>query len=84
MCGPTIVFDWSQINLIYNTIQFKLKLNRVVPILNNEQWAGIGAKTKIIWEEQLLDPSNNYITSVIVFLYELATLQLTRPYNTHL
>ena len=33
---------------------------------SNEQLAVIGAKTKIMWEEQLLDPTNNYITSVIV------------------
>ena len=43
-------------------------LNKMAPILNNEQWAVIGAKTNIIWEEQLLDPTNNYITSVFVSL----------------
>ena len=41
-------------------------LNKMVPILNNEQWVVIGAKKKIMWEEQLLDPTNNYTTSVIV------------------
>ena len=40
-------------------------LNKMVPILNNEQRAVIGAKTKIMWEEQLLDPANKYLTSVI-------------------
>ena len=40
-------------------------LNIKAPILNNEQKAVFGAKTKsqtkIIWEEQLLDPTSNYI-----------------------
>ena len=37
----------------------------MAPIFNNEQWAVIGATTKIMWEEQLLDPTNSYITPVM-------------------
>ena len=45
-------------------------LNMMAPILNTEQSAMVGAKTKRPnkrrWEEQYLDPTNSYITSVIV------------------
>ena len=34
------------------------------PTLNNGQWSG--PRTRIMWEEQLLDPPNDYIKSVIV------------------
>ena len=49
-------------------------LNKVAPILNSERWALIGAKIKIMWEVQLLDPTNNFIT--YVFKECLASLQI--------
>ena len=52
------------INLL--RILYLSSLNIMAPILNNDQWAVIGAKTKVMWEEQLLDPTNTYIITVIV------------------
>ena len=49
-----------------NLVLYLSGLNKMVLILNNEQKALVGAKTKNMPEEQLLDPTNNYITTVIV------------------
>ena len=34
--------------------------------MNNKQWNMVGARIKIMLEEQLVDPQNEYITPVIV------------------
>ena len=36
------------------------------PTWTIEQWNMVGARIKILWEEQLVDPPNEYLTPVNV------------------
>ena len=41
-------------------------INNVYPLKDNSSWNMVGARIKIMWEEQLVDPPNEYITPVNV------------------